>query len=68
MLKSKIKYGDQQAHAVTAAFQLVKHRHARALLILQNGWPEICCVTLFSIVREPFWTSAIRKAVGIANG
>ena len=32
MLKSKVKYGDQKAHAVTAAFQLLKHDHARTVL------------------------------------
>ena len=35
MLKSKIKYGDQKAHAVTAAFKLFEHDHARTLLIYQ---------------------------------
>ena len=32
MLKSRVIYGDQEAHAVTAVFELFKHDHATTLL------------------------------------
>ena len=33
MLTSKVKYGDQKGHAVTAAFSLFQHDHASTLVI-----------------------------------
>ena len=36
-LSIEVKYGDQKAHAVTGAFSLFKHYHARTIYVWVDG-------------------------------
>ena len=59
MQKSKVKYGDQKAHAVTAALKLFTHDHVKTLLIYMHIY--ICYMYVCMYVCTCVYTQPLLK-------